>query len=244
MSAGFVNMTGTTINDTGGEGIVILNNASNATIDNANISNSTGTGISITNSSGTYTFRDTIRTNTTIDNAAGESIFIDSLAATGRVTFENINITNRQDAGIAVVNSAGEVSFGQPVTIGHRPWYGCRCFREWSAATGSVTFARSLAITGSNGRGIELTGNAAGSEFTVEGSLGMSSTAGAGIAIIGDNGQSQFNGGTAINLRTLEGSRFRTLTVDCLPSHDSRFQRQRFGVIRCGYPGFRSHCVL
>ncbi|MBL8815471.1 MAG: right-handed parallel beta-helix repeat-containing protein [Planctomyces sp.] len=206
MSGGFVNMTGSTINDTGGEGILIQNNTSNVTIDNANVTNSTSSGIAIVNSDGTYTFRDTIRGGTIIDNAAQDSILVDSLAATGRVTFENVNITNRQSAGIEVTNSAGAVSFGQPVTIG-TPAGGTApaVSVNGSAATGSVTFARSLGITGSGGRGIELTGNATGSTFTTTGAVGISSTAGESIAIIGDNGTTAFNGGATINLRTLEG---------------------------------------
>jgi hypothetical protein len=191
MTAGSVNMTGSTINDTGGRGILIRNNAGNATIDNASIVNSTSTGIAITNSSGSYTFRDSLRTATVVDGATGESVLIDGLAAGGQVTFENMSILNRNDAGIRVNNSAGRADFGvNTVNIG-TPGAGAGTDPAVditnSLATGSVSFARGLSIAGSNGRGLQLTGNAAGSSFTVNGSLAVSGAATDSIAIENDS---------------------------------------------------------
>lgn len=203
MTGGTVNMTGSTIDDVGGAGVVIRNNAGNATIDNANIVNSTGTGVAVLNSSGVYTFRDTLRSTMTIDNAAAEAVLIDGLAVTGRLSFENLSVLNRNNAGVRVNNSAGNAIFGgQAITIG-APAGGVEpaVAVSNSAATGSVVFARNLTIQGSNGRGIELTGNATGSNFAVNGPLTITNAATESIAIVNDSSQVVFNAGTTINQR-------------------------------------------
>ena len=202
MTAGSVNMTGVTIDDVGGSGILIQSNAGNATIDNANIINSITTGISVLNSSGTYTFRDTVRGATTIDNPTGDAILIDGLAATGQVFFENVAINNRQTAGIRVLNNEGRITFnGQNsgVLIG-APAAGLdpAVAVSGSLAGSSVTFARSLTINGSNGRGIELTNNASGSLFAATAPVTISNTAGESIAIVNDAGETNFSAGTTI----------------------------------------------
>lgn len=203
MTAGSVNMTGSTIDDTGGNGIVIRNNAGSATIDNANIVDSLTNGISVLNSSGVYTFRDTIRTATVVDNAVDDAISIDGLLAGGRLSFENLSVLNRQAAGIRVSNNAGEATFGgQSITIGPPALNSDPAVAvSNSAATGLVTFARNLTINGSNGRGIELTGNADGSQFRVTGATSVTSAATESIAIVNDSGISIFAGGTTINQR-------------------------------------------
>lgn len=203
MTSGSVNMTGSTIDDNGGDGVLIRNNAGSATIDNASILNSQSNGIAVLNSSGIYTFRDTIRSATTIDNALGDAVLIDSLAAGGRVSFENLSILNRQTAGIRVTNNAGETIFGgQSITIGP-PSAGTdpAVSVSGSAATGTVTFAKNLTVDGSNGRGIELTGNADGSIFRVTGSTSVNAAATESIAVVGDSGFTSFEGGTTITLR-------------------------------------------
>lgn len=202
-TGGFVNMTGTTIDDTGGEGILIQNSAGNATIDNASITNSSSSGIAVLNSSGTYTFRNTLRGATSIDNASAASVNIDSLASTGRVSFEELSIVNRQDAGIRVAGNAGRVIFnGLATTIG-APSAGTAAGVTvgGSVSGGAVDFTRNLSITGSNGRGVELLGNAAGSLFSVNGATQISGAAGESIAVISDNGATSFLGGTAIDQR-------------------------------------------
>jgi hypothetical protein len=205
MTGGSVNMTSTTIDDNGGAGIVIRNNAGNATIDNASITNSTATGVSVLNSSGLYTFRDTLRTAMTIDNPANEGILIDGLAATGRVSFENLSILNRQDAGVRVLNNAGQVLFGGQSAVidipagGVAPGFAV----NGSLATGIVAVANSssLTVNGSNGRGVELTNNAAGSSFVVNGPLTITNAATESLAIVDDNSRVLMTRGTTINQR-------------------------------------------
>jgi hypothetical protein len=209
MTAGFVNMTGATINDNGGAGVLIRNNAGNATIDNATIVNSTGNGIAILSSSGTYTFRDTIRAATTVDNAAAESVLIDGLTPTGRVSFDNLSIQNRRDTGIEVSNNAGQAIFGTlttsttigPPAAGAAPAIDVRN----SAATGVVRFAGSLAVNGSNGRGINLTNNAEGSIFDVASPTVLTNISGESVAIVSDNSQVFFRNGLTINQRNDTG---------------------------------------
>lgn len=204
---GSVNMLGSTVDDTGGAGILIRNNAGSATIDNANIVNSTGNGIAVLDSSGVYTFRDTIRTAATISGATDESLLIDGLAATGRVSFENLSILNRQAAGIRILDLAGQVNAGSQSTLIDTPASGAdpAVSVTGSAATGAVSFGRGLTINGSGGRGIDLTGNAAGSSFTVTGPLAVSDAATEAIAIVNDSATVSFAGGTRITDRSSTG---------------------------------------
>ncbi len=207
MTAGFVNMTGATIDDNGGRGIRIRNNAGNATIDNASVLNSTSTGIAVVNSTGTYTFRDTLRTATVIDGAANESVLIDNVGATGRVTFENLNVLNRNSTGIQITSLAGQVLFGgNSVNIG-TPAAGTAAgvAVSNSLAGGSVTFDRTLTISDSDGRGIQLTGNADTSTFRVNGALAISNAADESIAIENDSADVTFAGGTTISRRGSTG---------------------------------------
>ncbi|MEZ6059296.1 MAG: right-handed parallel beta-helix repeat-containing protein [Planctomycetaceae bacterium] len=204
MTAGSVNMFRSTINDTGGAGIVIRDTASNATIDNANIQDSTGTGISVTNSSGDYAFRNSLRNATVVNNAAGPSVLISG--TTGRTLFDNLSITNPNGAGIDINNLEGNVTFSQDVTIGNAASGTAAAVSvDSTLAGGSVQFARALTINGSLGRGIELLSNADGSSFSVNGLTTIVSAATQGIAILNDSGSTVFAGGTGISQRGAEG---------------------------------------
>lgn len=201
-TGGSVNMTGATIDDTGAGGVVIRNSAGDAVIDNANIVNAVGNGISVTNSSGQYFFRDTIRNATRVENATGASVFIDSLADTGRVSFENLNIVTPQGGGIDINNLAGQFNFSQDLTIGAAAPGSTAPFIsvDGSVAGAAVAFSGDINIQGgvapalSGGNGIELINNAAGSTFTATGFTGITAVGGAGVLIRDDDSNIQFNG--------------------------------------------------
>ncbi|MEZ6041870.1 MAG: right-handed parallel beta-helix repeat-containing protein [Planctomycetaceae bacterium] len=205
MTGGSVNMTGSTIDDTGALGVLIQNNAGNVTIDNANIVGATGTGIAVLNSSGVNTFRDTIRSATTIDGSVGNSVDIQNLAAGGQVFFENLSILNRQAGGINVVNNAGRVSFNgvnSGVVIGPAAaGTSAAVSVSGSQSGGTVSFIRPLTITGSNGRGIEILSNLSGSIFAASGAVSITGSANESIAIVNDAGETNFSGGTSIASR-------------------------------------------
>jgi len=201
-AAGRVSMLGTTITDTGGTGIEILNNGGNATIDNVTVTNSTATGIRIFNSTGDYIFRDTIRANTLITGATQESILIDSLGATGSVTFESVIINGRNNAGISVTNNSGQVDFLNDVSIGP-PNGGAEAGVSVTnaQATSAVSFESNLSISGSTGRGIELLSNLAGSQFNVTGANSISSTILEAVFMNGQSGTALFDGTVQITDR-------------------------------------------
>ncbi len=204
MTAGSVNMFRSTINDIGGAGIVIRDSASSATIDNANIQDSTGTGIAVTNSTGDYSFRNSLRNATVINNAAGTSVLISDV--TGGVLFDDLSITNPNASAIDINNLAGNVSFTENVTIGAAAGgTSAMVSVDSSAAGASVQFAQNLTISGSNGRGIELLSNAEGSSFNVNGATTVAVAGTQGIAILNDSGSTVFGGGTAVNQRGAEG---------------------------------------
>ncbi len=206
---GSVNMTGSTIDDIGGTGIVIRGTGvdptrGNITIDNANIVDSTSTGISITNVEGNISFRNTVAAATTIDNAAGDSVLIDGVTDGSRVTFENLNITNPRLGGINIDNLAGDFVFTRDLIIG-APGAGAVAAPIISVAnslaTGDVTFGRNVTLQGSLGRGIELDSNAPGSSFGINGQLAVTAAAAESVAIVGNGGSVEVLGGTTISQR-------------------------------------------
>ncbi|GEM_PF-362474 len=210
---GSVNMLGTTIDDTGGTGIVIRGNGltpttGNVTIDNARIVDSTSTGIAITNASGNISFRNSVRAATTITNASDDSVRIDGLTAGSNVTFEDLSITSPRAGGINIDNLAGNFVFTQDLIIG-APGAGAVAAPAISVAnslaTGVVQFGGDVSVLGSLGRGIEIDSNVAGSSFAVNGLLSVTAAAGESIAITGNGGTVRMGGGTSISQRESEG---------------------------------------
>ena len=202
LAGGVVNMFGATINDTGGTGVLIQNNAGSATIDNARIVDSTDSGIRILNSTGNYNFRSSIRANTLISNAAQQAVLIDGLGAGSLATFQTLQIDNRNNTGVDVNNNSGQIDFLNTVAIGTpAAGAGVGVSVIGSQAGSSVRFSDNLDITGSNDRGIDLTGNLAGSSFTVADRTTISGAAGESIAIVNDAGTTVFQGGTGITQR-------------------------------------------
>ncbi|MEO2034237.1 MAG: inverse autotransporter beta domain-containing protein [Planctomycetaceae bacterium] len=205
-AGGIVNLTGATINDDGGTGIVIQNSAGSATIDNAQILNSTATGIRISNSSGIYNFRNSLQTSTFVDNAALQGVLIDNLGATGQATFSTLLINNRNNAGIDINSNSGSVTFIDSVSLG-TPAGGVNAAVsvDSSQAGSSVQFSGALSIDGSGGRGIELTNNLAGSSFTTNGGIGLTLTTLEAIFLNAEGGTVVLNGPVSISNRLDRG---------------------------------------
>ncbi len=210
ITGGSIDFSGTTIDDVGAGGIVIRDSAGSAVIDNANIVNATGTGISVTNSSGQYVFRDTIRPSTRIESATGASVFIDSLAATGTVSFENLDIITPLGGGIDIDNLAGQFNFTQDLNIGAAGVGSVAPFIsiDSSVAGAAVNFSGDISILGgapaTGGIGIELINNAAGSSFTASGLTTIGSVGGAGLSIVNDDSLITFGFGTIGGLTVQE----------------------------------------
>ncbi|MCA9051903.1 MAG: hypothetical protein KDA89_24360, partial [Planctomycetaceae bacterium] len=211
-SATTVNMTGSTIDDIGGAGIVISDSAGAATLDNVNIQGPAGTrvittgagntydltgnGISVVESTGTYVFRDTIRQATTVSDAPGTSVFLSNLADTSRVNIENLTITSPLGIGVDIEDLAGLVNITQDLNMtfaagaagSTQPFFRMAN----SAATGQVRITGDTIINGilggnvSGGNGFEFTGNAAGSLFSTSGDTTVQNVGGSGISIVTD----------------------------------------------------------
>jgi hypothetical protein len=169
---------------------------------------------------------------TYVSGAAGDAILIDGLQTGGTVAMRNVIVEKRNAAGIRVNNSDGAVTFSrEPATADTNLITTSAEIRgavNGTAAAvqvtnsqndGSVTFTRDLRIgtftetinnntvvrAGSNGRGVNLSGNAVGSQFSVSGITSIASAAGESIAIVGDNSAVNFAGGAVINNRTGTG---------------------------------------
>ncbi|MEP3481456.1 MAG: inverse autotransporter beta domain-containing protein [Fuerstiella sp.] len=213
-TGGSVNMSSSTIDDLGGAGIIIRDSLGDAVIDNANIVNAIGNGISVTNSAGQYTFRDTIRDSTRIENATGASVFIDGLATTGRVSFENLDIVTPQGGGIDINNLAGQFNFTQDLTIGAAAAGSTSPFIsvDGSLDGASVTFSGDINIFGgaapalSGGTGIELINNAAGSSFAATGLTTITSIGGPGVSVLNDASSISFGSMTTGGLTVQENA--------------------------------------
>lgn len=175
---------GPSVTDVGGLGVVIRNNAGDATIDNITSTNSGGTGIAVTDSSGDYIFRKTRSTvaSTTITNATDQSILLRN--ASGSVSFLTpVSIQNRNSAGIEMDQSTGTVVFRENVTFNNHAAAGTGPAIWFHQNAGSLTFARSISIDYDiltpalrhKENGILIDNNLAGSLFSA-GTNGLAST--------------------------------------------------------------------
>lgn len=206
-TGGNINMFGSTIDDIGGEGIVIRGNdpllptLGNITIDNANIDSSTSTGIAISNADGNITFRNTIRPATTITSPTGVAVDITNLGPNGDVTFEDLNIVTPLAGGINIDGLAGNFTFAQDLVIGV-PGAGAAVAPAIRVAnslpTGDVRFGQNVTVNGTNGRGVEIDSNQALSSFRVDGLLTVTGATAEALAITNNDGVVSLTGGTQI----------------------------------------------
>ena len=207
-----VNFTGSTVNDTHGNGIFVTNDAGLVALGDANVLNGLGVGISILNDSGVINGNGTY----IINGSAGDSISIQNLAAGGLVLFTdpgsagtgtaknasgtnapaNIAISNRNARGIYLNDNGGNVSFQVPVSIQAVGNVNLAAI-EYQGSKGNVIFsgadANNNSITITNGGPGILIGTAAldgggnpidnTGTFTVSRNTTITGTSATGIAI-------------------------------------------------------------
>jgi hypothetical protein len=215
MTGGNVDMIRSSVTEDGGLGVVIRNNTGgSATLDNLNLANSTGTGIAILDSAGNYTIRKTSTQlqQTTVTNAAQQSILVNN--ASGTITFtDDVLISNRNAEGVEVRLSSGSVRFGGDVMLdelGGAVGAQAGISVHDQLANGSVIMEDQLTIRGVTGRGslaegVLLTNNNAASEFIVQGDTNIIGTNGISVRINNNDGRAQFLGQTQISQRLVEG---------------------------------------
>lgn len=222
---GIVDMTGSSITDDGGSGIILANNANTSmelanldiAIDNINLSNSTANGILISNPPGTvsgterYVFRNTIDP----DNANGAFHIQGSTDSSIRVQdvpdgsfvrfFDVLNIGTPMASAIDIERLGGSVFFQRDVTIGVPGGGSAPAISVASGqATSQVQFINDLTIGGvtpTYSEGILLTMNETGADFTVVGDTLIGGTGSTGILITQDDGTVSFDGDITINNR-------------------------------------------
>jgi hypothetical protein len=199
-TGGFINMTGTTIEDENGQGILITNTAGSVTIDTATITDSTTTGVDINNTSGRVSFIGI----TTIDNAAGVAMNISDIAATSVISMNRTTINNRNDTGINLERIAGDVSFVGATDIGATvptAFLDETVFAiDFQESTGNVTF-NSIDITGGTSGVFAASGIRVGElgtdnsgTFSVLGAVNMDALFGPSILIQDDDSIVRFSG--------------------------------------------------
>lgn len=207
LAGSFVNMTGSTITDTLGQGILIDNANGTTTVDEVTINDSllNFASIEVNGGGGNNIFRGTV----IIDNPLDDAISIHDTLAASSVTFSQtstVTITDRNAHGINLLTNAGKVTFDGPVTItdtiGSAP-----AAVEYQNSSGDAQFL-SLNIDGGTGNGILVGGIAPlldnTGQFLVTGATTISNIAGNGILITDDDATVKFNG-VSILSRGLSG---------------------------------------
>ncbi|MCH9653613.1 MAG: right-handed parallel beta-helix repeat-containing protein [Planctomycetes bacterium] len=176
-TGGFVNMTGSTINDTDSQGILINNVGGGATLDNVTITNSTNEGIHVTGgtANAVVAFRNSTVGSTVIDSATDASLFVENFL--GRFSTQNLDILSRNSAGILVESLAGSMEIGGNTTISNGTSLITDHAIDVNNSTGDISFAGTLGITGSTGQGISFDAGSNTGSFRVFGDTSISGTA-------------------------------------------------------------------
>jgi len=203
----FVNLTGSTITDTAGQGILIDNANGTVTVDETTINDSLVTGIEVQGGGGRIDFRGGV----TIDNPLGDAISIHNTLAASSVSFSQVapgvTITDRNAHGINLLSNAGLVSFAGPVSITDTIGAAAAAV-EYQNSSGNAQFLSTLTITDGGGEGIVIGGDVPlldnSGRFIVRGNTTISSVALNGILITRDDAQVEFNGLTVAS-RGLSG---------------------------------------
>ncbi len=219
MSGGRFTMTKSSVTDNGGKGVVIRNNTGgSATIDNLVSTSALTNALFIENSSGDYNFT---KSNPqiaalTATGSTEQAILIDGL--TGRATFNtDISIVDRQAGGIEIAGSAGSVTFSNPVTLTDQLGTSTAAgvLVSGNLSGNAVEFTNNLTVTSTavtagaaertNGNGLLISSNAAGSIFRA---MGVTTVNGAdleSILVSGESGNVDFLGETRVRNRATEG---------------------------------------
>ena len=155
-SGGSVNMLGTTVNETGGDGVRVFNSGGATTLGTLNLTNTTGDAIHIEDVFGSVS----IFGDVNIANPTGDGIFIRNLSG-GVSGLSPIVINGRNGVGINLLDiaSTGSVAFTGSVTMG-APGAGAGATDHginFQRNAGQVAF-NNITINGSNAAGINIGG--------------------------------------------------------------------------------------
>lgn len=186
-TGGSVNMTGSSIIDTNSQGILINNISGGAVLDNVTITGSTNEGIHVTGGSANavVTFRNTAQAATIIDSATDASIFVEDYL--GVYQMQDINILNRNGAGILVENLTGNMAVVGNTTITNGASAATDHGIDINNTSGNISFGGSLGITGSNGEGISFNNGGNTGNFGVTGTTTISGTANEAFIVLNDS---------------------------------------------------------
>ncbi len=181
--------------------VLLTNNAGSVTLGNVNITNSGGIGLLMLNDSGLTTTDGVIN----INGSVGDSLVVEGLTSTGGVQFIgtgantfDVNITNRGAAGVVLASNAGNVLFstGLSVAAALQTGAGVGPAIEYQSSSGNATF-NNIRVTGGANEGI-LIGDPAGllapntGRFTVNGNTAISEVTGIGIEVTHDKSSVTF----------------------------------------------------
>lgn len=207
-----VNFNNSTVNDTAGLGIQVLNDAGQIQLGNANLTNEGGIGLNILNDSGNIISGQTI----TISNVLGDAINIQNLAATGQVTFlptGNVNISNRSARGVNLLDNAGTVGFLSPLIIAANGFVGLPAI-EYAGSSGNAAFGTITIANG--GRGILIDPDAGGvsdtGQFAVRGSTTINTPAADAITV--------FNVDSIVSFNTVSINNRGAIGIEILDTRD------------------------
>lgn len=222
LAGSIVSLTGSTVNDTNGNGIIFSNNAGSATLGFANVTDSLGIGLHIFNGLG-QTFTDgTIN----ITGSQGDSIVVENMVAGSLVNFQSpsgsfpstsavpgfdVIVSDRNARGIYLNNNAGSVTFSTGAEVDATASLSAPAI-EYQGSSGNVSF-NAITInrnttTDFSGPGIligRLIDDNTGS-FTVNGNTLINNTSGTAIQVTDDSSRVVFasalnTGTTTINSR-------------------------------------------
>jgi hypothetical protein len=173
-SSGTIDMTNAQFPGSGSQGILLQNDAGDVNFNNLTVANTAGKGIDIEGASGTVQFAGT----TTVSGAGATSVNIQDLVSTGSVTFDNLSIGNRHDAGLAINNSSGTVTVSGTTNITNEAGATPSAL-SISNSSGNVTFSGAVNVVNATGNpGVSLQNNTGTTNFS---SLNISSVNGTGL---------------------------------------------------------------
>jgi Right handed beta helix region len=191
---GVMNMTQALFPGSGSQGILLQNDSAKVEFNNLIVSNTAGPGLVIDGGSGNFQFGGT----TIISGAGATSLLIEGVAPTAavenvnnnveqvqntQVSFNNLVISNRHDAGLVIDNDAAPVTINGTTTITNGGGTSPSAINIENS-TGNVTFGGTVNVTGTTiNPGVTLTNDSGTTTFTT---LNISSVN--GTALYANNG--------------------------------------------------------
>ena len=207
------------VDNAGAQGLLLNTNPGSFSAGTTTISNTVGPGLAVTGGTGSVTFTDTLAVSntggdgidvilhdgsfsvagkTTVTNSTGTGINL--LLGTGSKSFADVDVIDRNGAGIVVSSNIGTVAFGD--TLVDTPLSGTADGVQVTGALNTVTFD-SLTVNDSAGRGLYLVTNSG--NVTVTGPTVVSNSLDTGVYVNGSNGDTSFSGGLQITTTAGDG---------------------------------------